>query len=197
MIVIFIIFIIIMNLIRKYKIKYNLIGGMNLDLLPEYIKEIKKNFINIKSLYSHGDLIIITELSAILYYLYIYNFTDLIEEIKAPTNIIYLLISPEPNTQILVPFIGDFKRISVSKKDTKYENIKNIATFENNWIFNLKIKSFDLVIPIQSIIFNNFNDINLIDLNQLKIHYINNKNNSLIQLIDKIIDRINILEADK
>ena len=84
-----------------------------------------------------------------------------------------------------------------SKQVDEYENIKNIATFENNWIFNLKIKSFDLVIPIQSIIFNNFNDINLIDLNQLKIHYINNKNNSLIQLIDKIIDRINILEADK
>ena len=186
-----------MNLIRKYKIKYNLIGGMNVDLLPEYIKEIEKNFINIKSLYSHGDSIIITELSAILYYLYIYNFTDLIEEIKAPTNIIYLLISPDTNTKILVPFIGDFKRISVSKKDTKYENIKDIATFENNWIFNLKIKSFDLVIPIQSIIFNNISNINLIDLNQLKIHYINTKNNSLIQLIDKIIDRINILEANK
>ncbi len=163
--------------------KYLMFGGMNTTLTPSFIQEINTIYSNIVSMYSHGDTVILSGSGALLYYLHILGYTDLIEELTEPNDVDFLLATLEPNATISVPFIGDHKR--------KQTTLEKSATFENNWTPNIKFKTFDLTIPRNSINWNKVGQINLITLNQLKSYYsddfdIRPDDIKKIQIIDKI-----------
>jgi hypothetical protein len=172
---------------KKYSIEYCMIGGMNIDLISQFINEINSIYLNIKSLYSHGDNVVLSGSCAILYYLYLIGYNDLINELLEPNDIDFLLLTNETNSVITVPFIGDYKR----QQDTHEKS----ATFKNDWDPHLKFKSFDLTIPRNSITFNQFDKINLISLKQLKSYYNDDLDerpldNKKIKIIEQIQDRL-------
>lgn len=156
----------------KYRVKYEtkekhlMIGGMDNSLVPNFIKEINTIYSHIKSMYSHGDIIVLTGSGALLYYLHSLGFVDLIDKLNEPNDIDFLLLTSEPNATIRVPFIGDHKR--------KQKTHVSSATFENDWVPYLKFKSFDLTISKDSIKYNQVGEIKLISLSQLKSYYIDN-----------------------
>ena len=69
----------------KYQIKYEksekflLVGGMDNTLVANFVKEINTIYSHIKSLYSHGDVIVLSGSGALLYYLNTLGFADLID----------------------------------------------------------------------------------------------------------------------
>ena len=167
--------------------KYLMFGGMNKLVASIFISEISTIYSQIVSLYSHGDIIILSGSCALLYYLHSFGFTDLLDEFDEPDDVIFLLLTSEKNSTISVPFIGDHK-----KKQISY--VKS-ASFENDWASHLKIKTFDLIIARNSISYNKVEEINLITLNQLKSYYSNNldlktKNIKKIQIIEQIQMRL-------
>jgi len=171
----------------KYHINYEnkktnlMVGGMNNTLVPNFVNEINTIYTNIKSLYSHGDVIVLTGSCALLYYLHILGYVDLINLLVEPNDIDFLLLTSEPNATISVPFIGDYKRKQVTHERS--------ATFENDWIQHLKFKSFDLTIPTNSITYNQVGKIELINLSQLKSYYLDDVD---VRLADK--QKIEIIE---
>jgi hypothetical protein len=178
----------------KYHIKYEksekhlMIGGMDISLVPSFIKEINTLNTQIKSLYSHGDIVVLSGSGALLYYLHTLGYTDLINELIEPSDVDFLLLTDEPNATITVPFIGDHKRKQVTHEKS--------ATFENDWATHLKFKSFDLTIPRNSIIYNQVGTINLLSLSQLKSYYLDDldtrpNDNKKIQIITAIQSRLN------
>ncbi len=173
---------------EKYeKEKYLMVGGMDNTLVPGFVKEINNINSHIKSLYSHGDIIVLSGSGALLYYLHSLGFTDLIDEIAEPNDVDFLLLTNQPNGTITVPFIGDHKRKQVTHEKS--------ATFENNWAPHLKFKSFDLTIPRNSINYNQVGQVNLLSLTQLKSYYmddmdIRDEDKLKISIIDKTISRL-------
>lgn len=164
---------------NKYIIKYNknlMIGGMNNNLISGFIKEINSIYAHIRLLYSHGDIIVLSGSCAVIYYLYTYGYTDLIDLIPEPYDINFLLLTDDPNATITIPFIGDHKR--------KQETYGQSAIFQNDWIPHLKFKSFNLSIGKKSISYNQVGQINLLSLSQLKVYL--SKNTKIIEIIDKI-----------
>ena len=174
----------------KYNIKYEkylMIGGMDNSLVSSFIKEINTIYTDIKSLYSHGDIVVLTGSGALLYYLHILGYTDLIEKLAEPNDVDFLLLTNEPNATITVPFIGDHKR--------KQATHEKSATFENDWASYLKFKSFDLTIPRNSIIYNQVGQINLLSLSQLNSYYLDDlttrpEDNIKIKIINQIQSRL-------
>jgi len=177
----------------KYHINYEkqkpylMIGGMDNNLVPNFVNEINTIYSHIKNLYSHGDIIVLTGSGALLYYLYILGYTDLINLLVEPNDVDFLLLTNESNATISVPFIGDHKR--------KQETHEKSATFENDWAPHLKFKSFDLTIPRSSITYNQVGKINLINLSQLKSYYqedvdVRPADTQKIQIIDQIYSRL-------
>jgi hypothetical protein len=162
--------------------KYSMFGGMNNMLASIFISEISTIYSQIVSLYSHGDIIVLSGSCALLYYLHSFGFTDLLDEFDEPNDVIFLLLTSDKNSIISVPFIGDHKKQITYVKS---------ATFSNDWASHLKIKTFDLIIARNSISYNKVGKINLITLNQLKSYYSNNldlrtKNIKKIQIIEQI-----------
>jgi len=177
----------------KYNIKYEksekhlMIGGMDNSLVSGFIKEINTIYTQITSLYSHGDIVILTGSGALLYYLHILGYTDLINILSEPNDVDFLLLTNEPNSTITVPFIGDHKR--------KQATHEKSATFENDWASYLKFKSFDLTIPRNSIIYNQVGQINLISLAKLNSYYLDDlttrpEDNIKIKIINQIQSRL-------
>lgn len=177
----------------KYHIKYEkqeqylMIGGMDNTLVPNFVNEINTIDSHIKSLYSHGDVIVLSGSGALLYYLHILGYLDLIEKISEPNDVDFLLLTSEPNSTISVPFIGDHKR--------KQETHEKSATFENDWAPYLKFKSFDLIIPRNSITYNQVGPIKLLNLSQLKSYYLDDvdvrtDDTIKIEIIEQILARL-------
>ena len=177
----------------KYQIKYEksekflLVGGMDNTLVANFVKEINTIYSHIKSLYSHGDVIVLSGSGALLYYLNTLGFADLIDLFAEPNDVDFLLLTDEPNATITVPFIGDYKR----KQDTHEKS----ATFQNNWTPYLKFKSFDLTIPKNSITYNQVGQINVLSLTQLKSYYKDDLDTrpddiKKIQIIEQIQSRL-------
>lgn len=160
-----------------------MIGGMDNSLVSNFIKEINTIYIQINSLYSHGDTVVLSGSCALLYYLHSLGYTDLIDSLKEPNDVDFLLLTDEPNATITIPFIGDYKR--------KQATHEKSATFENDWAPNLKFKSFDLTIPRNSITYNQVEQINLLSLDKLKSYYEDDletrpEDNKKIQIINQI-----------
>ncbi len=173
---------------EKYeKEKYLMIGGMDNTLVPGFVGEINNIYSHIKSLYSHGDIIVLSGSGALLYYLHSLGYTDLIREIAEPNDVDFLLLTSEPNATITVPFIGDHKRKQVTHEKS--------ATFENNWAPHLKFKSFDLTIPRNAINYNQVGQINLLSLAQLKSYYVDDidvrgEDKLKVKIIEQILSRL-------
>jgi hypothetical protein len=178
---------------NKYYIKYDktakhlMTGGMDNNLVSGFIKEINTIYTQIKSLYSHGDIVVLSGSGALLYYLHTLGYTDLIDLLAEPNDVDFLLLTNEPNATITVPFIGDHKRRQATHEKS--------ATFENDWASYLKFKSFDLTIPRNSIIYNQVGQINLLTLSQLKSYYLDDletrpEDNKKIQIINQIESRL-------
>ena len=143
--------------------KYLMIGGMDNAVVPDFVKEINTLYSNVITMYSHDDTIVLSGSGALLYYLHMLDYVDLITDLVEPNDVDFLLLTTEPNAVISVPFIGDHKRKQVT--------LERSATFENNWAPHLKFKSFDLTIPRNSITYHKVGNINLINLAQLKSYY--------------------------
>lgn len=167
--------------------------------IKKLIDEIKKIY-NIVNSYFNGysldnsdtNPIVITGSAAILYYLVVLGYDDLIKEMVQPSDLDLLFIYNsrvnKMKPTIRAPYIGDFKRIS---------DISSSVTFKDEWS-DLTIRSFDLTsIPSSGLRYNSINGIKIIRLNELLNFYeadkeLETRKNDLtkICLINKMIARL-------
>ncbi len=152
-----------MSLSNRYKLKYDLHGGMRIELVETYKQEIEQLYKLVKDMFL-GNPVVLSGSGAILYYLISLGYNDLIEEIIQPSDLDLLLIDPSKNALLYNHFIGDFKK--------QIDSPVRSATFLNSWTTN-KLKSFDLSIEPKSK-YNLVGDIFLIDLDLLLENYEDN-----------------------
>ncbi len=152
-----------MSLSNRYKLKYNLEGGMRREFIQKYKQEIEQIYKMVQEMFV-GNPVILSGSAAILYYLINLGYDDLIEDMIEPSDLDLLLIDSTKNALLYNHFIGDFKKTT--------EIPTRSATFVNSWTTN-KFKSFDLSIEPSSK-YNLVGNILLININLLLENYEDN-----------------------
>lgn len=187
-----------MSLINRYKIKYNLDGGMDEHLVSRYIKQITEIYHLVNTKYNDymtekKDTVILSGSAAILYYLHSLGYDDLIrtDSFQSPTDVDLLMVYYTKMKPVIDElYIGDYKR----QKETKASS----STFKDEWTSN-QINQFDLTyVPFSGTHWNDINGISVIDLKELKSFYEEDKDLAerkgkdypKIEIIQQIIKRL-------
>lgn len=186
-----------MSLVSRYNIKYNFDGGIDENLVSKYINQITKIYHMVNEKYNgymtdKKDTIILSGSAAILYYLHSLEYRDLIinESFQSPTNVDLLMVYYTKMKPVIDElYIEDFMQII--KKSEGSIKVPNV-TFKNNWTRD-EIKEFDLTyVPFFGTRWNEVNGISVLDLNELKSFYEENKDYSKIDIIKKILERLEL-----
>lgn len=182
-----------MNLLSRYNIKYNSDGYMDEYLVTKYINQITKIYHMVNKKYNDymtdkKDTIILSGYASILYYLYSLGYKDLImnESFQSPTDVNLLMVYYTEMKPVIDEFyIEDFKQITKNLNGTD-------ITFKNNWT-NDEIKDFNLtLVPFYRTHWNDINGINVLNLTELKAFYAQSKNLDKIEIIKKILERLEL-----
>ncbi len=193
-----------MGILSRYNIKYNLDGGMDENLINKYISQITHiyNIVNEKYngyMTDKKDTVILSGSSAILYYLYSLGYKDLIinESFQSPTDVDLLMVYYTKMKPVIDEiYIEDFVQLQKKPNSVKVSS----ATFKNEWTNN-EIKEFDLTyVPFSGTHWNEVNGINVLDLNELKSFYEDDKDLDerqgkdypKIDIIKQILDRLKL-----
>ncbi len=189
-----------MSLINRYKIKYNLDGGMDENLVSQYIKQITDIYQMANTKYNDymtdkKDAVFLSGSAAILYYLHSLGYDDLIkrDSFESPSDVDLLMVFYTKMKPVIDEiYIGDFKR----QNETKVSS----ATFKNEWTSN-PINQFDLTyVPFTGTHWNEVNGVNVLDLKELKSFYEEDKDLTArkgkdypkIEIIQEIIKRLEL-----
>lgn len=197
-----------MSLVSRYNIKYNLDGGMDENLVSKYIEQITNIYHMVNEKYNgymtdKKDTVILSGSAAILYYLHSLGYKDLIinESFQSPTDVDLLMVYyTKMKPAIDEWYIEDFRRVN-NINLTKGPSAKvSSATFKNEWTGNA-IKQFDLTfVPFSGTHWNEVNGLNILDLNQLKSFYDEDKDLAerkgrdypKIEIINKILEKLEL-----
>jgi hypothetical protein len=162
----------IMSLISRYFINYNMYNETNKNTISKYINQILQIYHMVNETYNgymtdKKDTVILSGYAAVLYYIYLcmtnYSEATINNLIQSPINIELIMVYHTDNKPDIDEFyIGDFKQIT---QETEY------SIFRNEWTLN-EIKEFKLISkPFSETKWDNINGVNIISLNELSIHY--------------------------
>jgi len=162
----------IMSLISRYFINYNMYNETNKNTISKYINQILQIYHMVNETYNgymtdKKDTVILSGYAAVLYYIYLhmtnYSEATINNLIQSPINLELIMVYHTDNKPDIDEFyIGDFKQIT---QETEY------SIFRNEWTLN-EIKEFKLISkPFSETKWDNINGVNIISLNELSIHY--------------------------
>lgn len=165
---------------KLYTINYQTKISQNNNIDKNLITQINIIYSDIKEIYSHDDIVILTGTYALFYYLYKLKYYDLIERLDDIGDLTFLL-QTDKNTSIQIPFIGEYKNQDITNKN-------QMVKFENTWSKYITVRLFYLIVDHNINDFYEIKKIKLIHINKLKNEFINDKNK--LDIIIEMINRI-------